>query len=75
MMLSKMENMMRPKEAYNIELSKDKADDLKRYLKGHHIYFEPSEAGHLVYIVCHLNDIELDLVNEYLARKERGGWQ
>lgn len=75
MLLPEFENMIRPKACYSIELPKDKADDLKQYLKGHHIYFEPSSAGHLVYIVCHLNDVELDLVNGYLERRERGGWQ
>ena len=74
MLLSDFENKIRPKACYSIELPIDKADDLKRYLKGHHIYFEPSSAGHLVYIVCHLNDVELDLVNDYLERRERGGW-
>ena len=74
MMLSKIDNMMRPKEWYNIELSIDKADDLKQYLKGHHIYFEPSSAGNLIHFECHMNDIERDLVNDYLERRERGGW-
>lgn len=68
MLLPYFENMIRPKDWYNVELPPDKADDLKRYLKGHHIYFEPSSAGNLIHIQCHLNDVELELVNEYLER-------
>lgn len=68
MLLPEFENLIRPKEWYSVELPVDKADDFKRYLKGHHIYFEPSSAGNLIYFECHLNDVELDLVNDYLER-------
>ena len=68
MLLPEFENMIRPKEWYNVELPIEKADDLKRYLKGHHIYFEPSSAGNLIHFECRLNDVELDLVNDYLER-------
>ena len=68
MLLPEFENMIRPKEWYSVELPIDKADDLKRYLKGHRIYFEPSSADNLIHFECHLNDVELELVNDYLER-------
>ena len=63
-------DMRRKKEWYNVELPLDKADGLKGYLKSHRIYFEPSSAGNLIHFECYLNDIELDLVNEFLSRKD-----
>lgn len=70
MLMYELSDMRRNKEWYNIELPVDKADDLERYLKSHRIYFEPSSAGNLIHFECYLNDIELDLVNEFLSRKD-----
>jgi hypothetical protein len=68
MLLPEFENVIRPKEWYSIELPVDKADGLKGYLKSHRIYFEPSSAGNLIHFECYMNDVELDLVNDYLER-------
>ena len=75
MMISTLEYMKRDKTWYSIELPIDKAEYLKQYMKGHNIYFEPSSAGNLIHFECYMNDIERDLVNDFIDRKERGGWQ
>lgn len=69
-MMDYVERLKQERTLYNVELTKEKAEDLQRYLRNHNIYFEPSEAYNLIHIECLLNDIELDLVNEFLSRKD-----
>lgn len=68
-MLYELEDAKRPKKWYNVELSVDRADELKQYLRSHCIYFEPSSAGNLIHFECYMNDVELSLVNDFLERR------
>lgn len=71
MMMYELEDAKRPKKWYNVELSVDRADELKQYLRSHRIYFEPSSAGNLIHFECYMNDLELSLVNDFLERRFR----
>ena len=54
------------REWYSVELPITEADMLKDYLRKACVYFEPSEAGHLVHFECLMTKEECDLVNKYL---------
>lgn len=69
-MMGYVERLKHERTWYNVELTQEKAEDLKIYLRNHNIYFEPSEAYNLIHIECLLNDNEVDLVNEFLSRKD-----
>ena len=67
-----LDYMKRDRKWYNVELLKDNAKLLNGYLKNHGIYFEPSEAGDLIHFECYMNEIEAQLVNEFLERMQHG---
>lgn len=56
------------KNWYNVELPKPHADMLKDYLRKACIYFEPSEAGHLVHFECLMTKEECTFVNDFLYK-------
>lgn len=56
------------KEWYSVELPRHEADILKDYLRKTGVYFEPSEAGHLVHFECLMTKGECDSVNDFLYR-------
>ena len=53
---------------YNVELNKADAERLKVYLKANGIYFEPSACYNLVHFEIKLNEVELQMVNNYLEK-------
>lgn len=54
------------KKYYNVELTTDKAEALKVFLKQNNIYYEPSQCYNLIHFEIKLNEVELDKVNKYL---------
>ena len=57
---------MLTKKYYSVELSNEKAEALKVFLKQNNIYFEPSACYNLIHFEIELNEIELDKVNNFL---------
>lgn len=57
---------MHIKHWYSVELTRDKADVFKQYLKENNIKFEPSEAYNLIHIQCYMSLDEQFLANKYL---------
>lgn len=53
---------------YNIELTKDKAETFKEYLRKNDISFWPSEAGNLIHIACSMTKEEADEANIWLYK-------
>lgn len=51
----------------NVELTRDKAADLRDYLKVNKISFEPSEAYSLIHFQIYASDQEMKEINEYLS--------
>lgn len=51
---------------YNVELPMQYANLFKYYLRENDIYFEPSEAGHLIHIECLMTKEELETANSFL---------
>lgn len=51
---------------YNVELSKEKAEEFKYWLRGENIYFEPSSAGNLIHFECLMNPFLRDCANTFL---------
>ena len=58
---------------YSIELPKDEADILKEYFRKACVYFEPSEAGHLVHFECLMTKEECTFTNDYLRKNIKQG--
>lgn len=54
------------KKYYNVELTPDKADKLKAYLKAESIYFEPSQCYNLVHFEILASETELAKANNFL---------
>lgn len=57
------------KKWYNIELPKEEAVALRRYLKEHKITFETSEAYNLIHFECLLSEKEMERVNEEIVSR------
>lgn len=52
---------------YGVELTVEKAELFKQYLRDHNIQFEPSESyDNLVYLTCYMPKEELDKADEFL---------
>lgn len=51
---------------YNVELTPQKAEEFKDWLRGQNIYFEPSSAGPLVHFECLMNPFQRDCTNVFL---------
>ena len=56
------------KSWYSIELPNAEAEMLKDYLRKACVYFEPSEAGHLVHFECLMTKEECEFTNDYLCK-------
>lgn len=54
------------KKYYNVELTPDKADKLKVFLKQNNFYFEPSQCYNLIHFEIKLDKIELEKVKNFL---------
>lgn len=61
-----MSNAIR--EWYSVELPMIESTMLKDYLRKAGVYFEPSEAGHLIHFECLMTREECELVNDYLCK-------
>ena len=48
------------------ELTREEAELFKEYLRENDIYFEASEADHLIYFSCEMSAEEMDDANEWL---------
>lgn len=55
------------KRFYNAELNKEDAEKLKAFLKENGIYFEPSACYNLVHFEIKADEMELEMVNKFLA--------
>lgn len=53
---------------YSVELPQNEADILKEYLRKAGVYFEPSEAGHLIHFECLMTKEECAFVNDFLYK-------
>lgn len=52
---------------YNIELIKEDADLLKKYLHTNKIYFESSGCGNLIHFEIKLNKIQYENANNFIS--------
>lgn len=57
---------MTNKHWYNVELTKEKAEPFRKYLKSNNIKFEPSEAYNLIHFQCYMSFEEQFMANKYL---------
>lgn len=57
---------MNDKKYYSVELTQDKSDLLKVYLKENNIYYEPSQCYNLIHFEVKCNKEELEKINQYL---------
>lgn len=55
------------KRWYNIEMTREGAEILKRYLATHSIYHEPSECDGLIHIECLIDEYEAEKIEDYLS--------
>jgi len=55
------------KHWYNIELTREGAEILKRYLASHSIDYEPSECDGLIHIECLIDEYEAENIEDYLS--------
>lgn len=53
---------------YHLDLTKEKAEILKKFLRQSDIYYEPSENGTLIHFECRMTRMECDLVNEFIRK-------
>lgn len=67
-MMAYMENLRAGKVWYSIDMTKEKAEKFKLYLRDHDIQFEPSECYNLIHFECFMTEKELDLANEWLEK-------
>ena len=57
---------MTSKHWYNVELTREKAEHFRNYLKSHNVKFEPSEAYNLIHFQCYMTPAEQLMANKYL---------
>lgn len=57
---------------YSTELDTRFANIFKHYLRSLNIYFEPSEAGRMVYFKCLMTEAECEIVNSFLELLREG---
>ena len=57
---------------YSAELSAPSANIFKHYLRSLNVYFEPSEAGQMVYFKCLMSEEECTLVDSFLELLRKG---
>lgn len=55
------------KSWYNIEMTREGAEILKRYLATHSIYHESSESDGLIRIECLIDEYEAEKIEDYLS--------
>ena len=60
------------KNWYSVELDAMRSNIFKHYLHSLDIYFEPSEAGQMVYFKCHMTEEECETVNSFLELLSKG---
>ena len=53
---------------YSVELTKQYADIFKDYLTKACIYYEPSEAGHLIHFECRMTKEQHEFANDFLRK-------
>jgi len=53
---------------YGVELTKEKAEIFKEYLREKRIKFEPSECYNLIHIECYLSLDELHTTHNWMER-------
>ena len=58
---------MSMKRWYNIEMTREGAEILKRYLATHSIDHEHSECDGLIYIECLIDEYEAEKIEDYLS--------